>query len=98
MGVADVHIQVAGLTMAFGTRVIQKDLDFVVNRGDVFVIMGGSGCGKSTLLKHMIGLMEPASGEILYDGQSYQRATARSGTGCASAGVSPIRRGACSAP
>jgi phospholipid/cholesterol/gamma-HCH transport system ATP-binding protein len=77
MGTTDVHIQVAGLTMAYGARVIQKDLDFVVNRGDVFVIMGGSGCGKSTLLKHMIGLMEPAAGEILYDGQSYQQAAAR---------------------
>ena len=68
------HIEVRGLTMAYGSRVIQKDLDFTVNRGDIFVIMGGSGCGKSTLLKHMIGLYEPAAGEILYDGASFQRA------------------------
>ncbi|MBK6280446.1 MAG: ATP-binding cassette domain-containing protein [Gammaproteobacteria bacterium] len=60
--------------MAYGSRVIQKDLDFTVNRGDIFVIMGGSGCGKSTLLKHMIGLYEPAAGEILYGGASFQRA------------------------
>ena len=45
------HIEVRGLTMAYGSRVIQKDLDFTVNRGDIFVIMGGSGCGKSTLLQ-----------------------------------------------
>ncbi len=62
--------------MAYGSRVIQRDLDFTVNRGDVFVIMGGSGCGKSTLLKHMIGLLEPAAGEVLYDGVSFQRADA----------------------
>ncbi len=62
--------------MAYGSRVIQRDLDFTVNRGDVFVIMGGSGCGKSTLLKHMIGLLEPAAGEVLYDGTSFQRADA----------------------
>ena len=68
------HIEVRGLTMAYGSRVIQKDLDFTVNRGDIFVIMGGSGCGKSTLLKHMIGLYEPAAGEILYGGASFQRA------------------------
>ena len=68
------HIEVRGLTMAYGSRVIQKDLDFTVNRGDIFVIMGGSGCGKSTLLKHMIGLYEPAAAEILYDGASFQRA------------------------
>lgn len=71
---AQAHIEVRGLTMAFGTRVIQQDLDFTIYRGDIFVIMGGSGCGKSTLLKHMLGLLEPAAGEILYDGSSFTRA------------------------
>jgi phospholipid/cholesterol/gamma-HCH transport system ATP-binding protein len=70
------HIRVTGLEMRYGPRVIQQGLDFAVGRGDIFVIMGGSGCGKSTLLKHMIGLYEPAAGEILYDGVSYQRASA----------------------
>ena len=74
MRAGDPHIEVRGLTMHYGARVIQRDLDFTVNRGDVFVIMGGSGCGKSTLLKHMIGLYEPAAGEILYGGASFQRA------------------------
>ncbi len=73
----DPHIEVRGLTMAYGSRLIQRDLDFTVNRGDIFVIMGGSGCGKSTLLKHMIGLLEPAAGEVFYDGASFQRADAR---------------------
>lgn len=76
MGIAEPHIEVRGLTMAYGTRVIQRDLNFNVNRGDIFVIMGGSGCGKSTLLKHMIGLLEPAAGEVLFDGTSFQRAAA----------------------
>ncbi|CAM3450292.1 ABC transporter ATP-binding protein [Parendozoicomonas haliclonae] len=64
-------IAIHGLTMKYGTRLIQQDLNFTVNQGDIFIIMGGSGCGKSTLLKHLIGLYEPAAGEILYDGQSY---------------------------
>ena len=72
------HIRVRGLTLRYGTRTIQQDLDFSVGRGEIFVIMGGSGCGKSTLLKHMIGLYEPAAGEILYDGVSYQAQPARS--------------------
>ena len=59
-------IAVNNLTMAYGTNVIQRDLTFTVNRGDVFIIMGGSGCGKSTLLKHLIGLIEPAKGTIFY--------------------------------
>jgi len=61
----DVHIEVRDVTMRYGDRVIQHDLNFPIYRGDVFVIMGGSGCGKSTLLKHMIGLQRPAEGEIL---------------------------------
>lgn len=73
-----------GLTMAYGDFVIQKDLNFTVNRGDVFIIMGGSGCGKSTLLKIMIGLKQPASGDVIYDGhpfwasgEDYQKTTKR---------------------
>ncbi|MBK9388069.1 MAG: ATP-binding cassette domain-containing protein [Planctomycetes bacterium] len=61
--------------MAYGSYVLQRDLEFEIRRGDIFVIMGGSGCGKSTLLKHMIGLNRPAAGEILYAGQSYWTAS-----------------------
>ena len=42
---SDAHIEVRDLTMAYGDFVIQRDLTFTVNRGDVFIIMGGSGCG-----------------------------------------------------
>ena len=76
MTAPDVHIHVSAMTMAYGAHVIQRDLDFTIMRGDVFVIMGGSGCGKSTLLKHMIGLYQPAAGQVLYDGTSYQAASA----------------------
>lgn len=71
----DVHIDVRGVTMQYGGRVIQYDLNFSIYRGDVFVIMGGSGCGKSTLLRHMIGLLQPAQGQILIDGEDFFAAT-----------------------
>lgn len=64
-------IVVKDLTMAYGSFVIQRDLNFTVNRGDIFVIMGGSGCGKSTLLRHLVGLKRPAAGEVLYEGVSF---------------------------
>jgi len=70
------HIQVRDLTMAYGSFVIQRDLTFDINRGDIFVIMGGSGCGKSTLLKHMLGLIAPSTGDILYNGSSFTGASA----------------------
>ncbi len=63
-------ITVEQLTMAFGSFVVQKDLNFTVKRGDIFVIMGGSGCGKSTLLRHLIGLQTPAAGKVYYGRES----------------------------
>ena len=69
-------IQVQDLDMTYGERVIQRGLSFTVQRQDIFIVMGGSGCGKSTLLRHLIGLIQPARGDVLYDGQSFWRADA----------------------
>jgi phospholipid/cholesterol/gamma-HCH transport system ATP-binding protein len=59
-------VRVENLTMAFGDRVIQHDLNFAVQPGEILVLIGGSGCGKSTLLRHMIGLETPRTGRIVY--------------------------------
>src|SRR5215470_10615388 len=71
---AESHIEVCDLTMAYGSFVLQRDLSFTVRHGDIFIIMGGSGCGKSTLLRHLIGLVEPARGEILYGNVNFTKA------------------------
>ncbi|MGN6735675.1 MAG: ABC transporter ATP-binding protein, partial [Candidatus Binatia bacterium] len=68
------HITVKDLTMAFGSFVLMRDLNFTVNHGDVFIIMGGSGCGKSTLLRHLIGLIEPSRGNIFYGDENFTKA------------------------
>jgi len=68
------HITVRNLTMAYGGFVLMRNISFTVRRGDVFIIMGGSGCGKSTLLYHLIGLKEPAHGEILYGDENFTTA------------------------
>jgi len=70
----DTCISVVDLTMAYGDFVLMRDLNFTVNHGDIFIIMGGSGCGKSTLLRHMIGLKPPARGEILYGDLDFWKA------------------------
>lgn len=70
----EAKISVRGLTMAFGSFVVMKDLSFDVKEKDIFIIMGGSGCGKSTLLRHMIGLKEPKQGEVFYNGESFTAA------------------------
>jgi len=60
------HIRVENLTMAYGDYVLMRDLTFTINRGDIFIVMGGSGCGKSTLMTILIGLKAPARGKVFY--------------------------------
>ena len=54
--------------MSYSSFIVQRELTFTINQGDVFIIMGCSGCGKSTLLRHMISLKPQASGRTLQPG------------------------------
>jgi len=67
-----VGLVVRGLRKSFDGQEVLKGVDFEVNPGEIFVIMGPSGSGKSVLLKHVIGLEEPEAGEILIDGKPIQ--------------------------
>jgi phospholipid/cholesterol/gamma-HCH transport system ATP-binding protein len=64
-------IKVDNLTLGFGDFVVMKDLSFEVPRGSIFFIVGGSGSGKSTVMRALLGLHEPASGSIRYDGADF---------------------------
>jgi phospholipid/cholesterol/gamma-HCH transport system ATP-binding protein len=77
---ADRHILLDAVSVGYGDTVIQRDLSFGIRRGDVFVIMGGSGSGKSTLMRSLVGLLEPMSGRILFDGESFWDAPQRERT------------------
>ena len=65
------QIEVRDLRMQHGDKLIQEQVSFSVPPGCIFAVMGGSGCGKSTLLRHMVGLQEPAAGDVFIDGQGY---------------------------
>jgi phospholipid/cholesterol/gamma-HCH transport system ATP-binding protein len=65
-----VAVEVRGLKKSFNRQEILKGLDFKVEPGEIFVIMGPSGSGKSVLLKQIIGLDLPDEGEILINGES----------------------------
>ncbi len=71
----DIKIEIRDLTMAYGAFVVMRDINAQIKRGEIFIIMGGSGCGKSTLLRHMIGLKEPAEGDIFYDGSPFWKSS-----------------------
>ena len=71
MSVPPSFIEVRDLTMAYGETVVQRDLNFNIAPGEIFVIMGDSGCGKSTLMRHMIGLNPPRSGDVYYGDEAF---------------------------
>jgi phospholipid/cholesterol/gamma-HCH transport system ATP-binding protein len=61
-------ITVKDLTIGWDDVILQEGANFEVERGDVFVILGGSGCGKSTLLRYLIGLEAPLAGKVEIEG------------------------------
>ncbi|MGA3145578.1 MAG: ATP-binding cassette domain-containing protein [Verrucomicrobiota bacterium] len=67
-----VSLQVCGLRKSFDGQAVLRGIDFEVQPGEIFVIMGPSGSGKSVLLKQLIGLEPPDAGEILINGESIQ--------------------------
>jgi phospholipid/cholesterol/gamma-HCH transport system ATP-binding protein len=67
-----VSVEVKGLRKGFNGQEVLKGLDFTVNPGEIFVIMGPSGSGKSVLLRHVIGLEPPDAGDILVNGESVE--------------------------
>ena len=52
-----------------GETVALRDVSFDVQDGEILGIIGHTGSGKSTLLQHLNGLIKPASGEVIVDGQ-----------------------------
>ncbi len=56
------------LEVGYDDFVLMRNVQFSVQKGEIFIIMGGSGCGKSTLLRVLMGLKTPAKGAIHYNG------------------------------
>ncbi len=61
-------VSVRGIVNRFGTQVVHDGIDFDVNEGEVFGIVGGSGSGKSVLLRTLLGLQHPDAGTVLMEG------------------------------
>ena len=74
MPAAEPIIEVEHVDAGYPGVTVLKDVSFTVNRGEVFVLLGGSGCGKSTMMKHLIGLNPAVAGTIRVDGLEMSRA------------------------
>jgi len=65
-----------GVTAAYDTTPILRDIDIAIEAGEIVGVMGKNGVGKSTLMKTVIGLLEPTAGTISYNGQDITTAAA----------------------
>lgn len=63
-------IEVRNIRKSFEDKVVIDDVSAVMQSGKTNLIIGTSGSGKTVLMKVMIGLMEPDSGEVLYEGRN----------------------------
>ncbi len=68
-------IEIIELKKSFNGKVVLDGVNLTIERGKITVIIGRSGEGKSVLLKHIIGLLRPDSGRILFEGRDITRMT-----------------------
>ncbi len=62
-------IQIRNLKKSFGAKQVLLGVDIDINVGKTLCVIGKSGCGKSVLLKHIVGLLTPDEGQILFEGE-----------------------------
>jgi branched-chain amino acid transport system ATP-binding protein len=66
----DALLRASKVTMRFGGLVANKEVDFEIPRGSIVSIIGPNGAGKTTFFNQLTGMLEPTSGDIVFDGES----------------------------
>ncbi len=69
----DAIIRLIDLRKSFDSAAVLRGVSLDVLRGQTTVVLGPSGCGKTVLLKHVIGLLHPDSGQVLFDQRDLAR-------------------------
>ena len=64
-------IEIKNLYKSFEDKDVLKDINATFENGKTNLIIGQSGSGKTVLMKNIVGLLDPTSGEILYDGRNF---------------------------
>ena len=68
-------IEIKHLCKSFGEKKVLKDISTVFENGKTNLIIGQSGSGKTVLIKNLVGLLDPTSGQVLYDGRDFMGMT-----------------------
>ena len=66
-------IEVRNLPKSFGDKVVVDNINVTFETGKTNLIIGQSGSGKTVLMKNLVGLLQPTSGEVLYDDRDFTR-------------------------
>ena len=66
-------IEVKNLTKSFGDKTVLDNISVQFETGKTNLIIGQSGSGKTVLMKNLVGLLDPTSGQVLYDGRDFVR-------------------------
>ncbi|QDQ28642.1 ABC transporter ATP-binding protein [Chitinimonas arctica] len=66
-------LEVKGLQVAYGGIQAVKGIDLEIRQGELVTLIGANGAGKTTTLKTLVGMVKPAAGTIVYDGQDTAR-------------------------
>ncbi len=73
----DAAVELRGVRFAYGEHVVLDGLSLALPAGCLTGIVGPNGCGKSTLLRVIDGVLEPAAGEVLVEGDALDSLSAR---------------------
>lgn len=73
--------EIRGLEKRFDGRAVLSGVDLDIHRGELLTIIGRSGSGKSVLLKHLIGLLRPDAGRIVFDAKDVTHLSEREWVG-----------------
>lgn len=64
-------LRVEGLAVGYGGEPLLENLNFAVDKGEIFTFLGPSGCGKTTLMRTLIGLLPPLAGKVHMAGEEF---------------------------
>lgn len=63
-------IELKHVSKTYGTKKALKDLSLTIQQGEIFGFLGHNGAGKSTTIKSLVSILQPTSGEIVFDGKA----------------------------
>ncbi len=69
----DLLLEFKGVNTYYGDLHVLKDVNYAIRRGEIVSLLGGNACGKSTTMKTIMGVVRPARGSVIFDGEPIEK-------------------------